>query len=94
MKTEQQHEDLFLEMVTDITARYADRIKTMVAEKGGRPSFDELRDKVLEMEKELIDRAVKIIEIEKKQGGSRAEELTGRFKTIIDNTLQDFIKTL
>lgn len=94
MNTEQQHEDLFLEMVNDITARYADHIKIMVAEKGGRPSFDELREKVLEMEKELIDRAVKIIEIEKKQGGTRAEELTERFKTVINTTLQDFIKTL
>lgn len=94
MGTEQRQEDLFKEMVKDITVNYGDDIKSMVAAKGGRPSFEELREKVLAMEMELIDRAVRIIETYKRQTGKNADELTDRFKAIITKAIEDFIKTL
>jgi hypothetical protein len=94
MENEQKLKELFDSMVNEITDQYHAEIKTLTSARGTRPSFDELKSKLINMDKALTDRAVKIIEIYKKETGGDAEYLIAEFKKKIATTIQDFIKRL
>lgn len=94
MVQEDKLNTLFREMAKTLSDQYIHDIAAHTIISGARASFEELMPKLKMLEKDLTEKAVKLIEAYKKETGREADHLTDNFKYIIANTIQDFIKQL
>ncbi len=86
--------------VLDIFRKYAlsvsDQFKADIAAgevlSGAKPSFDDLLLKLKELDKALIDKAVKLIDAFKTATGNNADSLTEKCRQVISTTVEDFVK--
>ena len=92
-KTEKIKE-LFRGMVHNIIETYAADIAAATAIRGSRLSFDELKEKLLSLDKALTEKGASLIDIYKKETGEDTSELFADFKSVIASSMQQFIKTL
>ncbi len=94
MSREQQVIDSFSNIASGVLAQYSHNIEALTAIRGGRPSFDELMSELQLLEKDLTSKAVKIIEVYKKEVDAPIEGLTNAMKQIITNTINIYIKSI
>lgn len=81
-------------MVRNIVDAYAADVATATAIRGSRLDFDELKQKIVMLEKALTEKGASVIDAYKKQTGEDAAPLVDDFKLVITTSIQDFIKTL
>ncbi len=94
MDKENQAIEIFRQMADAISARYMHEVAAMKLLYKERPGFDQIKEKLVELDKMLIDRGVWLIELYKKEGGLAHDILTEECKKIIALTIEQFVKGL
>lgn len=86
------------ELFSDIAKQVVDEYKTDIAAgtalRGDKLSFEELKTKTFELDRALRDKAVKLIELYKKETQENGDVLIEDFRVIINSSLELFIKSL
>ncbi len=84
----------FSSFVTATADQYLADISLHTAIKGKKPEFDELMQKLKDMQEELTKKAVEIINLYKGQHGDQVDDMTNECKSIIETSIQGFIKKI
>jgi hypothetical protein len=86
--------EIFRKMASAVSEEYAHEIAAIKLIQNSNPSFDELKAKLLQLDKALTDKAIWLIELYKKSGAPEQEKLTSDCKNIIAETVEQFVKKL
>lgn len=81
-------------MVHNIIETYSADIAAATAIRGSRLTYEELKEKILMLDKALTEKGSSLIESYKKETGEDTTPLFDDFKSVIATAMQQFIKTL
>lgn len=94
MKNLQSSTDVFEQIANAVAEKHLAQIKIITAKLGARPPFDQLMVQLKEVEHELTKEGIEYIEIQKKTAACNIDDITTRLHTIIQSTIEGFIKKL
>lgn len=86
--------DLFRQTAANIAEQFKTEIATYEAINGKKFPFEEMLPKLQELDKALIQGAIKIIDSYKKATGSSTDSLTEKCRLVISSTVEDFVKLM
>ncbi|MEZ5018355.1 MAG: hypothetical protein R2800_14945 [Flavipsychrobacter sp.] len=84
----------FKDLVTAIADQNLAEIDILVTVGGKRPEFDDLMLRLKKMQGILTEKAVELIKLYRANGGENEQQVTDECKSIIEETIQRFVKQI
>jgi hypothetical protein len=86
--------DLFRQTAASVAEQFKADIDTYEALNGKKFPIEEMMPKLQELDKALIEKAIKVIDSYKKATGGNADSLTEKCRVVISSTVEDFVKLI
>lgn len=85
---------LFIEMAETVTGEYVETVTEQIIATGAAPSFEQMMQMVKSLNNDLHLKAVWLMDNYKHERSKKSAKLTRGCKSVIDKSIQDFVRTV